>query len=82
MPAISPYISQLYSELHEKGRSNASIQSTHTVLVNIFNEAVKLQIVTQNIVVAVSKPKHRAQEMNIWHQEQVQQFLKIATDTS
>lgn len=52
------------------------------MLVNIFNEAVKLQVVIQNIVVAVSKPKHKPKEMNIWHQEQVQQFLKTATDTS
>lgn len=81
--SIKPlHISQLYSELHEKGRSNATIQSVHTVLVNIFNEAVKLQVVNQNVVVAVSKPKHKPQEMNIWNKEQVQQFLEIARGTS
>ena len=80
--SIKPlHISQLYSELHEKGRSNATMQSVHTVLVNIFNEAVKLQVVTQNVVVAISKPQHKPQEMNIWNQEEVQKFLEVATDT-
>jgi integrase len=76
------HISKLYSTLHEENREAATIQNVHKALVNIFNEAVKLQVVTQNVVLAVSIPKHKPREMNIWHQEEVQQFLKTTKDTA
>ncbi|QNF28514.1 tyrosine-type recombinase/integrase [Metabacillus elymi] len=75
------HMSQLYTTLHEEKRSAATIQNVHKVLVNIYNQAVKLQVVPHNIVLAISTPKHKPQEMNIWTQEQVQMFLKTAEET-
>lgn len=75
------HISQLYSTLNEEGRNAATIKETHKALVNIFNQAVKLQVLVQNVVTAVEAPKHKPREMNIWTQEQVQQFLKTIEST-
>lgn len=76
------HISKLYSTLHENSRNTATLQSVHKILVNIFNEAMKLQVVVHNVVLAVSAPKHKPREMNIWHQEQVQQFLRTTEKTA
>jgi len=79
MQEIQPaHIKQLYLAKREEGRGARTVQMIHTILHNIFKQAMKEGILGRNPVEAVNRPMVEKTEMQILTEEQARRMV-IAT---
>jgi integrase len=75
------HIKQLYGLKRDEGRGARTIQLIHTILHNIFKQAVREGILGRNPIDAVERPKVEQSETWTLKEEQARQFLIAATGT-
>ncbi|MDA2636946.1 site-specific integrase [Bacillus cereus] len=75
--SIKPVMIQsYYAELKEKGLSNGTISNIHRCLRCIFKHAVEWEIIHDNIMNKVKKPREEQGEMKTWSIEECNRFLQ------
>ena len=76
------HIKQLYALKRDEGRGDRTVQLIHTILHNIFKQAVREGILGRNPVDAVERPKVEQSEMQTLKEEQSREFLIAASGSS
>lgn len=76
------HIMQFYDLKRREGRGARTIQLIHTILHNIFKQALRQRILGYNPVEAVERPKVEQAEMKLLNEKQIQQFLIAATGST
>ena len=72
-------VQQLYALKRAEGRGARTIQLIHTTLYNIFKHAVHQGLLERNPAEAVERPKFEPVEMQILSEQQIGQFLSVAS---
>lgn len=70
----------LYHDLQAEGVGARTIELTHTILHGCLKYAHRLGLVAQNWAALAEAPRSVKQEMSIWSENQVNQFLANLTD--
>ncbi|MED0983007.1 tyrosine-type recombinase/integrase [Bacillus paramycoides] len=75
--SIKPVMIQsYYAELKEQGLSNGTISNIHRCLRCFFKHAVEWEIIHDNIMNKVKKPREEQGEMKTWSSEECNRFLQ------
>lgn len=74
---IKPFMIQsYYTELKEKGLSNGTISNIHRCFRVIFKHAVEWEIVHDDVMTKVKKPREEQMEMKTWNVQECNRFLE------
>lgn len=81
---LQEYYSQKLSngKLDGGGLSPQSVKHQHRLISKALKDAVKWQFIIRNVAEAVSPPKTKKLEMQIWDNEQVKTFLEVSKGSS
>ena len=72
------HVVDLYEQMRNRGLSNQTILHTHRLLNTALAAALRLNLVTRNVMEAVEKPKVRRKEPEMWTSEQYTIFMEAA----
>lgn len=76
---LAPYHMQaLYTKMGEEGLSGRTQQFLHAVVRRGLRQAVLWDLLPRNICDAVTRPKAERKQMQVWDEQEVEQFLKTA----
>lgn len=88
MEKLQPYHLQEYyaqklssGKLDGGGLSATSVKHQHRLISKMLKDAVKWQFISRNVAQAVSPPKTKKIEMQIWDSNQIKQFLQAASSS-
>ncbi|MDR3577242.1 MAG: tyrosine-type recombinase/integrase [Anaerolineaceae bacterium] len=70
-----------YTRLQNQGTGKRTIEVVHTVLHGVLKYAQRLGLVSQNWADLVEVPRPEKQEMQVWNESQVSQFLTTNPDS-
>lgn len=73
-------IQKLYNDLTERGLSGKTISLIHAMLTNCFRQALKLDLIRKNPLLAVEPPRVEKREMQSMTAEQAQSFVRAADE--
>ncbi len=75
------HLQRLYADKLSSGLSNRTVQIIHVTLHKAIKNAVKVGLLSRNIVEAVDRPKIQRQEMRVMTETDLHLFLEYAKDT-
>lgn len=77
----SSHLQKHYSTMLEAGLSPRSVRYHHVVLHKAFNTALKWGLISRNAADGVDVPRPRRNDMQIWDEAELKQFLQAAKGT-
>ncbi|WP_246946149.1 site-specific integrase [Bacillus pinisoli] len=76
------HLQSYINSLTEEGLSSATVRKIYEIIRNSLEHAVDFELVPKNVAVKVKLPKGNKKEINVWNEEEVNKFLKVAKDDS
>lgn len=68
------------NSLSEEGLSSATVKKIYEVIRNSLEHAVDFELISKNPTLKIKLPKANKKEMNVWDEEEVNRFLKVAKE--
>src|SRR3954451_10695039 len=68
------------NELTSEGLASKTVKKIFEIIRNSLEHAKDLEIISKNVASKVKLPKQNKKEMQVWNEEEILRFLKIAQD--